>query len=104
MAGQYEKRGDFVATKRRAAIIVNPMECDFEFVSFGPIFPEQQQHSTKLHRHFRDRGGALEALLANELRDRGYEVMGIHTSRGKPTAADAAQLQKLINEFPVRRR
>jgi hypothetical protein len=55
------------------------MECDFEFVSFGPIFPEQQQHSTKLHRHFRDRVGALEALLANELRDRGYEVMGIHT-------------------------
>jgi hypothetical protein len=40
------------------------MERDFEFVSFGPIFREQQ--STKLHRDFRARTGALESLLASE--------------------------------------
>ena len=77
------------------------MECSFEFLALGPLFPEQQ--TTERHRSFRDRTGALEAS-ANKLRDRGYEVIGIHASRGKPTAADAAQLQKLINKFRVRRR
>jgi hypothetical protein len=81
---------------------LKPTECSFEFLALGPLFPEQQ--ATEHHRSFRDRTGALEALLANELRDRGYEVIGIHASRGKPTAADAAQLQKLLNKFRVRRR
>ena len=82
---------------------LNPTECGFEFVAFGPLFPEQQ--SPEQHRRFRDRTGALEASLANELRARGYEVIRIHTSRAELTAADAAQLQKFINdEFPKRRK
>jgi hypothetical protein len=81
---------------------LNPMECSFEFLALGPLFPEQQ--TIEHHRSFRDRTGALEALLANELRDRGYEVIGIHASRGKPTAADAAHLEKLIDEFPAQER
>jgi hypothetical protein len=45
-------------------------------MGFGPIFPEQQKHSTEPHRHFHDCSGALEALLANKLRDRGYDSSG----------------------------
>jgi hypothetical protein len=44
------------------------VECSFEFLALGPLFPEQQ--TTEHHRSFRDRTGALEALLANKLRAR----------------------------------
>jgi hypothetical protein len=74
---------------------LKPMECSFEFLALGPLFPEQQ--TTEQHRSFRDRTGALEALLTNELRDRVYEVIGIHASRGKPTAADAVHLHSSTN-------
>ena len=88
--------------RRLAEESLDPTECRFEFIAFGPLFPEQQ--STEQHRRFRDRTGALEALLANELRARGYEVIGIHTSRAEPTATDATQLQSFIDdEFPKSR-
>jgi hypothetical protein len=35
------------------------MDCSFEFVAFGPVFPEKR--TTAAHRRFRDRAGALEA-------------------------------------------
>lgn len=74
-------------------------ECDFQFVAFGPLFPEQK--STNQHRHFRDRTGALEALLANMLHARGYKVVGKHHSRAEPAAAEVAQLMKFLDtEFP----
>lgn len=79
---------------------LDPTECHFEFVAFGPLFPEQK--TTDQHRRFRDRTGALETLLAKELRDRGYEVIGKHNARVNPTAADVAQLREFINgEFPT---
>jgi hypothetical protein len=75
------------------------MDCTFEFVAFGPVFPEQR--TTAAHRRFRDRAGALEASLANQLRERGFTVIGIHSSRISPTAADAAKLKRFIDEqFP----
>ena len=82
-----------------AAQSLDPTECAYEFVAFGPLFPEQT--STQEHRRFRDRTGGLEALLANQLRASGYEVVGIHSSRAEPTTDDATKLLKFIHdEFP----
>lgn len=76
-----------------------PEECQFEFTAFGPIFPEQNNSAD--HRILRDQTGALEAMLANELRARGYNVIGVHHTKHKPTVDSAAQLQQFIEEqFP----
>jgi len=82
--------------RRPAEVGLDPRECDFERVAFGPLFSEQT--SIAEHRRFRDRTGAMEALLASELRARRYVVIGKNSSGTMPRAADATDRQEFIND------
>ena len=82
---------------------IDPETCTFEMTAVGPIFAEQQ--TMPEHKPFRDRTAALERALAEELKRRGYHVLGTH-----PKAAEVDHLlMEEINEklgafFPMQRR
>ena len=70
---------------------VKPETCTFEMTAIGPIFEEQKTMSE--HKPRRDQTAALERALADELRDRGYHVLGNHPRTGRP---DEDLLQEVI--------
>lgn len=75
-------------------------ECTFEMVAVGPIFPEQT--TRKDHDPIRDRMAALERALADEMRRRGYVVLGTHPLPGSPDQSVLKQILALLNpKFPV---
>jgi hypothetical protein len=75
-------------------------ECTFEMVAVGPIFPEQADFEA--HKPFRDQMAALERAIADELRQRGYVVLGTHPRAGTPDQSILQQLQALLDpKFPV---
>jgi hypothetical protein len=86
--------------KQLALAGIEPEECAFEMVAFGPIFPEQGE--MEAHRAVRDGIAALERALADFLRGRGYEVLGAHP-KAKPFDSDLfSQIQGHLSErFPV---
>lgn len=80
---------------------VNPEFCTFEMTAIGPIFEEQE---TMLeHKPLRDKTAALESALAQELRRRGYNVLGSHP---RPAQVDPSLLDQLLlqvsSAFPER--
>jgi len=64
-------------------------------LAIGPIFLEQD--TFELHKPIRDTLGALEAALADELVNRGYNVIGIHGRRVTPDASLWAEVLRHIN-------
>ncbi len=66
-------------------------DCSFEMVAVGPIFPEQTDFET--HVPFRNQMAALERAIADELKNRLYDVLGSHPRKGVP---DQCLLQQLI--------
>lgn len=87
--------------KQLGVINVDPFQCTFEMLAIGPIFHEQE--TFELHKTIRDTVGALEAALADELVNRGYNVIGTH-GRRIPRDADLwAEVLRHINpKFPPR--
>jgi len=78
---------------------INPHDCSFEMIAIGPIFPEQ--NTFKKHRPYRDKVAALEKAANIYMRDRGYNVLGIHRASRQPDAIIFAKVKKLLdNEFP----
>jgi hypothetical protein len=73
---------------------LDPLQCSFELLAFGPIFSEQP--TLELHRKYRDRIAPLESALAEFLRAKGCEVVGNHGSKRK---ADPELLAKVQNAF-----
>jgi len=73
---------------------LDPLECDFELLAFGPLFPEQQ--SMELHRKFRDKIAPLEAALAQIFKSRGFKVVGIHGQPGAPEPALLAEVERVF--------
>jgi hypothetical protein len=75
--------------------------CTFKMTAIGPIFDEQD--TMPEHRPLRDKTGALERALAEELRRRGYEILGDHQSR---VAVDTVLFDQLMialkDSFPSR--
>jgi hypothetical protein len=75
----------------------------FEMIAIGPIFEERKTFPE--HCAFRDQTAALERALADELRQRGYEVLGTHP---RPAPPDADLFKHVIailqDSFPPRRR
>jgi hypothetical protein len=71
-----------------------PLNCKYELVAFGPLFPEQS--TLELHRAHRDRIAPLEAALAQLMRERGFSVVGSHGAKG---TAEPALLKEVKNAF-----
>ena len=93
-------KGNALGRQLRAAKI-DPEKCTFEMTAIGPIFNEQKT----MHEHipFRDEMAALERALADELKRRGYEVLGTHPKEGEPNPKLLSQvIEKLQSWFPPR--
>jgi hypothetical protein len=58
---------------------ISPEKCTFEMVAIGPLYAEQSEMAE--HKICRDKTAALEKAVADYLRERGKEVLGIHESR-----------------------
>ena len=75
-------------------------ECIFEMVAVGPIFPEQATFED--HVPARDQMAALERAIADELRVRGYVVLGTHPRAGTLDPPLWAKVRALLDsKFPV---
>jgi hypothetical protein len=72
-------------------------KCSFELFAFGPFYPEQKERES--HRTYRDVLAALERDVADELRKRGYTVVGSHNSK---TQSDSEIFFRILNheKFP----
>ena len=82
---------------RRAGVKYD--ECSFEMIAIGPIFPEQSEFEA--HKPMRDQLASLERAIADELRQRGYVVLGTHPRAGSPDQALLEQLRVLLApKFP----
>jgi hypothetical protein len=78
---------------------INPETCVFEMTAIGPIFDEQETMPN--HIPFRDETAALERALADELKRRGYEVLGTHPKAKEPNPKLLSQvIEGLQSWFP----
>ena len=95
-------KGNALGRQLEAAKI-DPASCTFEMIAIGPIFAEQDNMLE--HRPLRDKTAALERALADELKRRGYQVLGHHPKPGEPDPALMEQVNKeLAAYFPDRTR
>jgi hypothetical protein len=86
--------------KQLRRINVQPSQWTFEMLAIGPIFPEKE--SFDLYKPLRDTFGAIEAALADELQDRGYNVIGTHARRVTPDSELWAEVFRHTNaKFPT---
>jgi len=82
-------------------IDVHPSQCTFEMLAIGPVFPEQDTFES--HKPLRDSIGALESALADELSERGYQVIGTHGRRVEPENEIWTEVLRHVNDkFPRR--
>ncbi len=83
---------------RRAGL--DSHDCTFEMVAFGPIFPEQPTFEE--HVPLRDKMAALERAVADELRRRGYTVLGTHPRVGVSDASLFDDIRQVLDsKFPL---
>jgi hypothetical protein len=54
---------------------IDPTECQFDMVGYGPIFGEAPEKDMETHKPIRDKVGAAEKKLAQDLTEAGYDVM-----------------------------
>lgn len=93
-------KGNALGRRLREAGI-NPESCTFEMIAIGPIFDEQA--SLTDHYPLRDKTAALERALADELKLRGYKVLGVHPRSVLPDPDLFRQVvEKLHLSFPRR--
>jgi hypothetical protein len=78
---------------------IDPETCTFEMTAIGPIFEEQDSMLEHIPR--RDKTAALEKALADELKRRGYNVLGTHPRDGDVDETLFAQvIERLKWSFP----
>jgi len=80
--------------KQLKTVAIEPSLCSFELTALGPLFPERSEEDKAFH----DRVAALEAMLARHLRERGYSVIGAHSSRRAPDPEIWAQVCEIIGK------
>jgi len=92
-------KGNTLARQLRAAGVRHE-ECTFEMVAVGPVFPEQA--TFKAHVPLRDQMAGLERAIADELRRRGYTLLGTHPRPGSPNRFLLETIRGLLErKFPV---
>jgi len=73
--------------------------CTFEMMAIGPIFEEQK--TMPEHKPLRDKTAALERAVADELKCRGYNVLGTHPRAELPDPGLLKQVMAMLqNAFP----
>jgi hypothetical protein len=83
---------------RRAGVKYD--ECSFELFAVGPIFPEQTNFEA--HKPIRDQMAVFERAIADELRNRGYLILGTHPRGGAPNQKLLKEILDLLDpQFPV---
>jgi hypothetical protein len=82
-------------TKQLRRAGVRCAECTFEMIAVGPIFPEKT--TFKDHVPIRNRMAALERAIADELRLRGYVVLGTHPRPSAPNQSILKQVRMLLH-------
>ena len=85
-------KGNALATQL-GKVGIDPINCAFEMMAFGPIFPEQDNMDD--HKVFRDRAAGLERALADHLLAQGHEVVGTHPRRRPLDAKTRALFDEL---------
>lgn len=81
--------------RRLAAAGINPSKCSFKMIGIGPLHPEQPDFVR--HKVYRNRVAALEHQLAQHLRSRGFEVLGIHSKPNSSKEADLAEIARIVD-------
>ena len=84
-------------TRNLRQIDIDPSQCMFEMIAIGPVFPEAPDFAS--HCPLRDHVAALEKGLAMALQQRGYSVLGNHSSA---ISADPQELEKILILVEVR--
>jgi hypothetical protein len=69
-------------------------ECSFQMIALGPVFPEQATFDA--HVPYRNRMATLERAVAEELRYRGYVVLGEHPRIGVPDVSVFQEIQAIL--------
>jgi hypothetical protein len=64
-------------------------------VAVGPIYPEQMTFET--HVPVRNQMAALERAVANQLKQRGYLVLGTHPASGSPDQSVLEQIWAVLD-------
>jgi hypothetical protein len=79
---------------------VDPIDAKYDLIALGPLAPEATERVS--HWLLRDKVAALEAALADELKARGYDLIGNHGSK-KPLDREllALILATVKDEFPL---
>jgi hypothetical protein len=54
---------------------IDPTQCRFDMVGYGPIFDEVPETNMETHKPIRDKVGAAEKRLPEDLAAAGYDVM-----------------------------
>ena len=73
---------------------IDPATCSMEMIAVGPIFPEEKEFAS--HRRIRDQVAALEKGLAQALQERGYTVLGKHSSSVPAEPGKLAEITSLV--------
>jgi hypothetical protein len=61
---------------------VDPAQCQFRMVGHGPLFDEGPGKDFAAHKPIRDKVGAIEKKLAEDLKAAGYDVLNEVRGRG----------------------
>lgn len=86
--------------KRLMEKSIDPLLCTFHMLAVGPLFPEQETFGE--HVMYRDKMATLETALADHLRQKGYDVLGVHTPGADLDAALLGQVLRVVDEqFPI---
>lgn len=56
---------------------IDPTTCQFRMVGYGPVFAEVPGADFAAHKPVRDKVGAVEKRLAEDLKGAGYDVMNV---------------------------
>ena len=73
----------------------DPLECKYELVAFGPIFPEQADLDS--HRVKRDIIAPLETKLSQLFKEAGFKVIGSHGKQRTVDPSISSQVERAFH-------